>query len=136
MIVYIDASASIKGYFSGGSDGKFGNAITNLAQYKGLNSPVYFWGDKTRVNTSVDAKGGVNASLRARSGYGQDSYFNKMFQSMAQLITNDSVDAACLVTDGIYGVGNDLTRKDSEHAVKTLPDFKGEIKNANRMLLS
>lgn len=129
MIVYIDASASIKGYFSDGSDGKFGNAITNLAQYKGLNSPVYFWGDKTRVNTSVDAKGGVNASLRARSGYGQDSYFNKMFQSMAQLITNDSVDAACLVTDGIYGVGNDLTRKDSEHAVKTLPDFKGEIKN-------
>lgn len=129
MIVYIDASASIKGYFSDGSDGKFGNAITNLAQYKGLNSPVYFWGDKTKVNTSVDAKGGVNASLRARSGYGQDSYFNKMFQSMAQLITNDSVDAACLVTDGIYGVGNDLTKKDSEHAVKTLPDFKGEIKN-------
>ena len=68
MIVYIDASASIKGYFSDGSDGKFGNAITNLAQYKGLNSPVYFWGDKTKVNTSVDSKGGVNASIRARSG--------------------------------------------------------------------
>lgn len=129
MIVYIDASASIKGYFSDGSDGKFGNAITSLAQYKGLNSPVYFWGDEKRVKTSVDAGGGVNASLRARSGYGQDSYFNKMFQSMAQLIKNDSVDVACLVTDGIYGVGNDLTREDSEHAVKTLPDFKGEIRN-------
>ena len=129
MIVYIDASGSIKGYFSDGTDGKFGNAIACLAQYKNLNSPVYFWGDKTKINTAVGAKGGVNASLRARSGFGQDSYFNEIFKSMVSLITNDSVDAACLVTDAIYGVGNNLTRNDPEHAVKTLPDFKGEIKN-------
>lgn len=133
MIVYIDASGSVKGYFSNGSDGKFGNAITKLAQYKGLNSPVYFWGKNTRetkVSTSVNASGGVNAALRSRSGYGQDSYFNEMFKQMVNLIKNDSVDAACLVTDGIYGVGNDLTKKDIEHAKKTLPDFKGEVKNA------
>ena len=130
MIVYIDASASIKGYFSDGSDGKFGNAITNLAQYKGLNSPVYFWGKntkKTKVSTSVDASGGVNAALRSKSGYGQDSYFNEMFKQMVNLIKNDSVDAACLVTDGIYGVGNDLTNKDIEHAKKTLDNIERRI---------
>ena len=132
MIVYIDASASIKGYFSDGSDGKFGNVITHLAQYKGLNSPVYFWGKNTRetkISTSVDASGGVNAALRSKSGYGQDSYFNEMFKQMVNLIKNDSVDAACLVTDGIYGVGNDLTDNDIEHAQKTLKDFKGAVKN-------
>ena len=132
MIVYIDASASIKGYFSDGSDGKFGNVITNLAQYKGLNSPVYFWGKNTReakISTSVDASGGVNASLRSKSGYGQDSYFNEMFKQMVNLIKKDSVDAACLVTDGIYGVGNDLTKDDIEHAKKTLTSFKGAVKN-------
>lgn len=133
MIIYIDASGSVKGYFSNGSDGKFGNAITYLAQYKGLNSPVYFWGKntkETKVSTSVNAAGGVNAALRAKSAYGQDSYFNEMFKQMVNLIKTDSVDAACLVTDGIYGVGNDLTRKDIEHAKKTLPDFMGEVKNA------
>ena len=42
MIVYIDASASIKGYFSDESDGKFRNAITTLAQYKELNTHVHY----------------------------------------------------------------------------------------------
>ncbi len=132
MIVYIDASASVKGYFSNGSDGKFGNAIASLAQYKGLNSPVYFWGKNsknTKVSTSVNATGGVNFALRTKSGFGQDSYFNEMFTHMVNLIKNDSVDAACLVTDGIFGVGNNLTRGDKEHAKKSLPDFKTEVKN-------
>ena len=48
---------------------------------------------------------------------------------MVNLIKNDSVDVACLVTDGIYGVGNDLTNNDIEHARKTLTGFKGAVKN-------
>lgn len=129
MIVYIDASASIKGYFSNGSDGKFGNAITNLAQYNGLNSPVYFWGDSKQISTTIDASGGTNASLRRRSGFGQDSYFNIIFAGMVDLVVNDSVEAACLVTDGIYGAGNKLVRDDPQHVAKTLSDFKGAIKS-------
>ena len=129
MIVYIDASASIKGYFSNGSDGKFGNAITNLAQYNGLNSPVYFWGDSKQISTTIDASGGTNASLRRRSGFGQDSYFNIIFAGMVDLVVNDSVDAAFLVTDGIYGAGNKLVKKDPQHVAKTLSDFKGAITN-------
>lgn len=128
MLIYIDSSASIKGYFSLGSDGRFGNAIAALSSYGSLNNPVYFWGGKTKVNTALNKNGGINNALLNSSDFGQDSYFNVILDSLCNWTTSIT-EVACLVTDGMYGVENALTKQNPDHAYKTLPQFKEAVKN-------
>ena len=129
MFIYIDSSASIKGYFSLGSDGRFGNTIAALSSYGNLNNPVYFWGNKTQVNTTLNKNGGINNALLNSSNFGQDSYFNVILDSLCNWTNKGSMDVACLVTDGMYGVENALTRRNPNHAYTTLPQFKDAVKN-------
>lgn len=129
MVVFIDASGSIKGYFSLGSDNKFGNTISALSHMSKGCTHTYFYGSKEEINVENSKNGGVPAALRAKSHYGQDSYFNEIFAVMIDSIKKHKTMLCCLVTDGIYGVENALTKEDSEHAKKTLNPFKGDIIN-------
>ena len=129
MVVFIDASGSIKGYFSLGSDNKFGNTISALSHMSKGHTHTYFYGSKEEINVVNSKNGGVPVALRAKSHYGQDSYFNEIFAVMIDSIKKHKTMLCCLVTDGIYGVENALTGRDPEHARNTLSAFKGDVKN-------
>ena len=115
--VYVDASGSMKGYFSLGSDGRFIGAISNA------NADEAVWMDqgltpiRHPMNTEV-----LNAEYKR-----DDSRFHEMINRIAKDLKSDScLSLGLFYTDGIISSSPTETKIDQNHTLKS----KVELRNA------
>ena len=119
--VYVDASGSMRGYFSKGSDGRFIGAISNAD----ANEIVWMDDDFTPI------KGALNSAVLDGSFKGADSRFDNMISRICEDLRFDSLsNLGLLFTDGIISSSVAETNKDPNHTVKSFTQLKNDIKKA------
>lgn len=120
---YIDASGSMKGYFSIQSDGRFISALSNADPDKTM------WMD----SKFTELKGIPTNQLLTGSFSGGESLFDQMF---ANIITHDSLSKSngisLLFTDGILSTSAANTRTSPEWMTQTFTPLKNEIAKSIR----
>lgn len=116
--VYVDASGSMKGYFSLGSDGRFIGAISNA------NADEAVWMDQSLtpirhpLNTEV-----LNAGYKR-----DDSRFHEMINRIAKNLKSDScLSLGLFYTDGIISSSLEETEKDQNHTLKSRVELRNAI---------
>lgn len=115
---YIDASASMKGYFSKNSDGRFITAISNSGADK------LFWLDRNYT----EIKGIPTNQLLTGAFRGGDSQFHEMLENV---ITHDNLGisngVSLLFTDGIISASSSQTKQNPEFTLQSKIIFQNEI---------
>lgn len=115
---YIDVSASMKGYFSKKSDGRFITAISNSGADK------LFWLDKKYT----EIKGIPTNQLLTGAFKGGDSQFHEMLENV---ITHDNLGISngisLLFTDGIISASSSQTKQNPEFTPQSKIIFQNEI---------
>ena len=115
---YIDASGSMRGYFSKGSDGRFISAISNA------NADEIVWLD----NDFSPIQGSLNMAVLDGSYKGKDSKFDEMITRICEDLHLDSAsNLGLLFTDGIISSSKAETDKDPEHTKKSFVVLQNEI---------
>lgn len=122
---YIDASGSMRGYFSKESDGRFIGSISNT------HADTIVWLD-TRL---TKIKASINSSVLDGSYQGSDSKFNEMLHCITVDILTDTLgninqNLGILFTDGIISSNSIETSIDPEHTTKSFIQLKNEIANS------
>lgn len=126
MNIYVDASESMRPYFTDGHMTGIVKTLSNL--YSENNSPIYFW-DSNRAFKVAEA-GDISKSLTDRRNYGKDSKHDVMIKKMVDLVQSDSLQIAALVTDGILGTNSIQTAKTPAIMMSALVEAENQIKNA------
>lgn len=120
---YIDASGSMKGYFSKNSDGRFITAISNA------NPEKLMWMD----NKFTELKGIPTNQLLTGNFSGGDSDFSTMFD---RIISRDDLcnsnGVSLLFTDGIISASSADTKKNSEYIHQSIGYLKNAISDTLR----
>lgn len=120
---YIDASGSMKGYFSIQSDGRFISALSNADPDKTM------WMD----SKFTELKGIPTNQLLTGSFSGAESLFDQMF---ANIIKHDSLSKSngisLLFTDGILSTSAENTRQSPEWMTQTFTPLKNAIAESLR----
>lgn len=115
---YIDASGSMKGYFSKNSDGRFITAISNA------NPSKLMWMD----NKFTELKGIPTNQLLTGNFSGGDSDFSTMFD---RIISRDDLcnsnGVSLLFTDGIISASAKDTEENREYVRQSIDAFKNAI---------
>ena len=115
---YIDASGSMRGYFSKGSDGRFISAISNA------NADEVVWLD----NELSPIQGSLNMAVLDGSYKGKDSKFDEMITRICEDLCLDSAEnLGLLFTDGIISSSKTETDKDPEHTKKSFVVLQNDI---------
>lgn len=115
---YIDASGSMRGYFSKGSDGRFISAISNSKADETV------WMD----DQFTPIKGSLNTAVQDGTFQGADSRFDMMIQRIREDLELDSIaNLGLLFTDGIISSSVAQTQKDPKHTIKSFTELKNAI---------
>ena len=118
---YIDASGSMKGYFSKNSDGRFITALSNAAPQKTM------WMDSKKT----ELQGIPTNQLLTSRFSGGDSRFDMM---LSDIIIRDSLNksngVSLLFTDGILSASVAQTKSNPEYMPMSFTVFKNEIAKA------
>lgn len=118
---YIDASGSMKGYFSKNSDGRFITALSNAASQKTM------WMDSKKT----ELQGIPTNQLLTNRFSGGDSRFDMM---LSDIIIRDSLNksngVSLLFTDGILSASVAQTDSTPEYMPMSFTVFKNEIAKA------
>lgn len=118
---YIDASGSMKGYFSKNSDGRFITALSNAAPQKTM------WMDSKKT----ELQGIPTNQLLTNRFSGGDSRFDMM---LSDIIIRDSLNksngVSLLFTDGILSASVAQTDRTPEYMPMSFTVFKNEIAKA------
>ena len=117
--VYVDASGSMRGYFSEGSDGRFISAISNAD----ANETVWMDANFTPIEKPL------NSALLKGTLSGADSRFDNMISRICEDLRLDSLpNLGLLFTDGIISSSASQTKRNSTHTVKSFTELKNDIK--------
>ncbi len=117
--VYVDASGSMRGYFSEGSDGRFISAISNAD----ANETVWMDANFTPIEKPL------NSALLKGTLSGADSRFDNMISRICEDLRFDSLpNLGLLFTDGIISSSAAQTKLNSTHTVKSFTELKNDIK--------
>ena len=119
---YIDASGSMRGYFSKGSDGRFISAISDA------DADEIVWMDDSFTPIKSD---NLTSAVLDGSFKGADSRFDNMILRIREDLEFDSVqNLGLLFTDGIISSSVAETNKVPDYTIKSFTVLKNHIKKS------